>query len=82
LDSLNKFPEVLTSELPNALPPCREVDHKIKMVPGATFLSKASYRLNQKELEKKNLKINDLLSCMGVYSINQVALWGTCFVCG
>jgi hypothetical protein len=30
LDSYNNFLEVLI--LPNALPPCREVDHKIEMV--------------------------------------------------
>jgi hypothetical protein len=50
LDSFNKFLEVLIDELPNALLPCREVEHKIKMVFGATLPSKAPYRLKQKEL--------------------------------
>jgi len=46
LDSLNKFLEVLVVELFDALPPCREVDHKIKMVPKVTLPSEAPYRLN------------------------------------
>jgi hypothetical protein len=41
LDSLKKFLEVLIDEFLDALPPCRKVDHKIKMVLGATLSSKA-----------------------------------------
>jgi hypothetical protein len=47
LDSLNNFLEVLTDD---ALPPCKEVDHEIKMVSGTTMPSKEPFRLNQKEL--------------------------------
>jgi hypothetical protein len=50
-DSLNKFLEVLTHEIPNSLPPCKMVD-LIGMVPSLTMLSKAPYRLNQKELKE------------------------------
>ncbi len=46
LDSLNKFSEVLTYELPDALPPYKEIDHKIKMVLGVALPSKAPCRLN------------------------------------
>ncbi len=52
LDSFNKFSKVLTNKLLDALPPCRKVDHKIKVVPRIVLSSKAPYRLNQKELEK------------------------------
>ncbi len=52
LDSLNKFSKVLTNELSNALPPCKKIDHKIKVVPGSVLPSKALYKLNQKELEE------------------------------
>jgi hypothetical protein len=51
LDLFNKFLEVLTDEFLDALPPYREVDHKIKMVPKSTPLFKAPYKLNGKELE-------------------------------
>jgi hypothetical protein len=40
------------NDLPNAFSPCREVDHKIKVVLSLAFPSKAPYRLNQKELEE------------------------------
>jgi hypothetical protein len=40
------------NELSNALPSCKEIDHKIKVVLGSTLLSKAPYKLNQKELEE------------------------------
>jgi hypothetical protein len=52
LDSFNKISEVLTDKFPDALPPYKEVDHKIEMVHGATLPSKAFYRLNQKQVEK------------------------------
>jgi hypothetical protein len=55
LDSFDQFLEVLTDELLDALPPCREIDHKIKMVPSLTSPSKAPYRLNQKELEEQKI---------------------------
>jgi hypothetical protein len=51
LDSFNKFLEVLTNELPDALPPCREVDHKIEVVLSLALPFKAFYRLNKKEHE-------------------------------
>jgi hypothetical protein len=46
LDSLNKFSKVLIDELFNALPLCKEVDHKIETVLKMILLSKAPYRLN------------------------------------
>jgi hypothetical protein len=51
LDSLNKFLKVLINELPNALPPYKEVDHKIEMVFVLASSPKAPYRL-KKELEE------------------------------
>jgi hypothetical protein len=48
--SLNKFVEVLIDGIPNSLPPCKMVD-LIEMVPSLTMSSKATYRLNKKELE-------------------------------
>jgi hypothetical protein len=52
LDSLNKISKVLTNELSIALPPCKEIDHKIKVVPESALPFKAPYKLNQKELEE------------------------------
>ncbi len=46
LDSFNKILEVLKDEFLDALPPYKEVDHKIEVVFGMAPLSKAPYRLN------------------------------------
>ena len=37
---LAKYKDVLTNELPQALPPKREVDHKMEMIPGSEPPSK------------------------------------------
>lgn len=58
---LAKYKDVLTNELPKKLPPRREVDHKIEVIPGAEPPSKAPYRLNQKELMELKKQLNDLL---------------------
>jgi hypothetical protein len=51
LDLLNKFSKILINELPDALPPYKEADHKIKVVFKAALPSNTPYRLNQNELE-------------------------------
>jgi hypothetical protein len=40
------------NELSNALPPCKKIDHKIKLVHGLALPFKAPYNLNKKELEE------------------------------
>ena len=59
---LAKYKDVLTNELPQELPPRREVDHKIEVIPGSEPPSKAPYRLNQKELMELKKQLNDLLA--------------------
>ena len=59
---LGRYKDVLTNELPQELPPTREVDHKIEVIPGSEPPSKAPYRLNQKELLELKKQLNDLLS--------------------
>lgn len=49
-------------DLPKTLPPCKKVDHKIKVVHGSILSAEAPYRLNQKELEELKTQINDLLN--------------------
>ena len=59
---IHKFMDVLTTELPDSLPPEREVDHKIEVVPGSQPPSKAPYRLNQRELKELKTQLNELLA--------------------
>ena len=58
---LGKYKDVFTNELSQELPPRREVDHKIKVIPGSEPLFKVPYRLNQKELLELKKQLNDLL---------------------
>jgi hypothetical protein len=46
LDSFNKFSNVIIDKLLDALPPCKEVHHKIEVVLGMAPLSKAPYKFN------------------------------------
>ena len=53
---------MMPEDLPNELPPRREVDHKIEVKPGTEPPSKAPYRLSQKELEELKSQLDELLA--------------------
>ena len=61
-DVLNRYQNVMPEDLPNELPPRREVDHKIEVKPGTEPPSKAPYRLSQKELEELKSQLDKLLA--------------------
>jgi len=52
---LEEFPDVMPKELPDELPPRRQVDHAIEVMPRVAPLAKAPYRMNHEEL--KELKV-------------------------
>ena len=43
---LNKYKDVFREDLPNGLPPFRELDHMIEVIPTSEPISKISYRLS------------------------------------
>ena len=52
---LIEFADVFPSKLPESLPPCREVDHRIDLIPGSMPTASKMYRmapLEEKELYK------------------------------
>src|ERR671932_1100588 len=57
---VSEYPEVFPEELPG-LPPVREVEFKIELVPGATPVAKAPYRLAPSEIREVMTQIQDLL---------------------
>ncbi|XP_071700365.1 uncharacterized protein [Rutidosis leptorrhynchoides] len=59
---VSEFPEVFPDELPG-LPPIREVEYKIELVPGATPVAKAPYRLAPLEIREMMSQIQELLDC-------------------
>jgi len=53
------FPEVFPEDL-NGLPPIREVEFKIDLIPGATPVAKAPYRLAPSELQELSSQLQEL----------------------
>jgi hypothetical protein len=52
---------VFPDDLPAGLPPSREVDHKIELVPGATPQSRPTFRLSAFELAEMKKQLEDLV---------------------
>ena len=61
-DLLKRYRDVMPEDLPNELPPKREVDHKIEVKSRTESPSKAPYRLSQKELEELKSQLDELLA--------------------
>jgi hypothetical protein len=59
---LNKFPDVMPEELPDEVPPRRQVDHAIEVMPGMAPLAKAPYRMNHEELKELKVQLEKLLA--------------------
>ena len=58
---LKEFSDVFPEELPNKLPPMRDVQHAIDLVPGATLSNLPHYRLNPIEHAELKRQIEDLM---------------------
>ena len=54
------FPDVFPEDLPG-IPPARQVEFRIDLVPGATPVAKAPYRLAPAEMQELSSQLNDLL---------------------
>ncbi len=59
---LNEFPDVMPEELPNELPPKRQVDHAIKVMPGMAHPTKAPYQMSHEELKELKVQLEELLA--------------------
>ncbi|GJT79058.1 putative reverse transcriptase domain-containing protein [Tanacetum coccineum] len=54
-----EFPEVFPEDLPG-LPPARQVEFQIDLVPGATLVARAPYRLAPAELQELSTQLQEL----------------------
>ncbi|GKG47642.1 hypothetical protein Tco_0507127, partial [Tanacetum coccineum] len=57
---IRDFPEVFPDDLPG-FPPSRQVEFKIDLVPGATPVARAPYRLAPLEMKELSEQLKELL---------------------
>ena len=60
-DLLDEFKDIFPSDLPDELPPVREVDNKIEIIPRSTPICKPSYRLSQTEQNEVERQLTEYL---------------------
>ena len=59
---LQEFQDVFPDDLPEGLPPARNVDHKIEVIPGSSTPFRPIYRLSLPELQTLRAELDDLLA--------------------
>ena len=59
---LSRFFDVMPPELPKKLPPGRQTDHQIKLVPGSRTLAQAPYRMTPPKFIELQKQLTELLN--------------------
>ena len=80
LESLEEYKDVLSDTFPQGLPPRREVDHKIELLPGSTPKSQALYQMTMSERQLLMETLKELED-QGFIRPSK-CLWSQSHVCG
>uniref|UniRef100_A0A2N9FMT4 Integrase catalytic domain-containing protein n=1 Tax=Fagus sylvatica TaxID=28930 RepID=A0A2N9FMT4_FAGSY len=57
-----EFEDVFPEEMPNELPPIRDIEHQIDFVPGVAIPNRPAYRSNPEETKELQRQVEDLMS--------------------
>ncbi|GKA16834.1 putative reverse transcriptase domain-containing protein [Tanacetum coccineum] len=76
---VQEFPEVFPEDLPR-LPPARQVEFQIDLVPGAAPVARAPYRLALDKMQKLSTQMQEI-SKQGIYKTQFLTLGSSSFVC-
>ena len=60
-EMLSEFSDIMVDDLPNELPPMRDISHQFDFIPGANLPNKAAYRLTPQEIEEVRRQVQGLL---------------------
>ena len=70
---LQEFTDVFPDEIPG-LPPNKDIEFTIELVPGASLVSKAPYRMSTLEMLELKMQLQELLEKKYIWP--SVSLWG------
>ena len=80
IPTVSDFPDLFPEELPG-LPPQREIEFAIDVVPGATPASITPYRMALLELKELKLQLQELIKKKRIYSTKCITMGSPCAFC-
>ncbi|WP_141201780.1 hypothetical protein, partial [Paludifilum halophilum] len=60
-DLLGEFGDIISDNVSDGLPPVRQINHQIDLIPGASFPNKAAHRMTPTKKEELNRQVQELL---------------------